>query len=264
MKNYYQTLGVEKTATPDEIKRAYRRLAGQHHPDRGGNTGLFQEIQAAYDVLGNPQRRAEYDNPHMGGMHFGQGFAGAQPFNFDTIFDIFGTRFQHNPFHQQRAQARMTLWVTLADVAQGGRKTISVGTQSGTHTVEIEIPEGIEDGTTVQYAGLAPGGADLIIQYRIHAHPGWQRQGLNLMTEQNITIWDCVLGVELTIRDLLGSQLTLTVPAYTQPGTILRLRGRGLRQKNGSAGDLLVRVNAVVPDQIDTDLIELIKSKQAK
>jgi molecular chaperone DnaJ len=158
----------------------------------------------------------------------------------------------------------MTLWVTLADVAQGGRKTISVGTQSGTQTVEIEIPQGIDDGTTVQYAGLAPGGADLIVQFRIHAHPGWQRQGLNLLTEQNITIWDCVLGVELTIRDLSGNQLTLTVPPRTQPGTVLRLRGRGLQQKNNNVGDLMVRVNAVVPDQIDPDLIELITSKQAK
>lgn len=263
MKNLYQTLGVERTATADEIKRAYRRLAGQHHPDKGGDTRLFQEIQAAYDVLGDPQRRAEYDNPHMGGMHFGPGFAGGQPFNFDTIFDIFGTRFQHNPFHQQRMQARMTLWVTLADIAQGGRKTVSVGTQSGTQTVEIEIPEGIEDGTTIQYAGLAPGGGDLIIQYRIHAHPGWQRQGLNLMTEQTINIWNCVLGGELLMRDLLGSQLTVTVPPRTQPGTVMRLRGRGLRQKN-NVGDILVRINAMIPDHIDDELIELIKSKHVK
>jgi DnaJ-class molecular chaperone len=263
MKNPYQTLGVDQTATPDEIKQAYRRLAAQHHPDRGGNTQTFQEIQSAYDVLSDPQRRAQIDNPAMGGMHFGAGFAGAHPFNFDTIFDIFGTRFQHGGFHQQRAQARMTLWVTLTDIAQGGRKTVSVGTATGTQTVEIEIPEGIEDGNTVQYGGLAPGGGDLIVQFRIHAHPGWQRQGLNLLTEQNITIWDCVLGTDVVIKDLLGNQLSLTVPARTQPGTVLRLRGRGLRQKT-HAGDLLVRVNAVVPDVIDQDLIDLIKIKQAK
>ena len=262
MKNHYQTLGVEKNASPEEIKRAYRKLAGQHHPDKGGDTHLFQEIQAAYDVLGDANRRAEYDNPAMGGVHFGPGFAG-QPFNFDTIFDIFGTRFQHSGFQQQqRPQARMTLWITLTDVAQGGRRTVNVGTQAGTQTVEIEIPEGIEDGDSVQYPGLAPGGADLIIQYRIHAHPGWQRQGLNLIAEQAVNIWDCVLGADINIRDIQGNQLSLSIPARTNPGTMLRLRGRGLRHRQGSVGDLIVRVNATIPQDIDPDIIAVLESKR--
>ncbi len=260
MKNHYQTLGVDRGASADEIKRAYRRLASQHHPDRGGNTQTFQEIQAAYDVLGDTQRRAEYDNPNLGGVHFGAGFGG-QPFNFDTIFDIFGTRFQHP---QQRSQARMTLWVTLTDVAQGGTRTVSVGTPSGTQTVEIEIPLGINDGDTVQYSNLAPGGGDLVVHYRLHPHPGWQRQGLNLATEQAINIWDLVLGTQIVIRDILGNQLNLTIPARTQPGTTMRLRGRGLKARNGGTGVLLVRVTAVIPDHIDQDIIELLQSKQSK
>ena len=261
MKNHYQTLGVDQKASPEEIKRAYRKLAGQHHPDKGGDTRLFQEIQAAYDVLGDPQRRAEYDNPGMGGMHFGAGFGG-QPFNFDTIFDIFGTRFQHGGFHQQRTQARMTLWITLADVARGGRQTVSVGTQHGTQAIEIEIPQGINDGDSVQYPGLAPGGADLIIQYRIHAHPGWQRQGPNLILEQEVNIWDCILGSDITIRDLLQNQLTVTVPPRTQPGTMMRLRGRGLPQRHGPAGDLFVRVQVSIPETIDADLLHMIQEKR--
>lgn len=260
MKNYYQTLGVERTASPDEIKRAYRRLAGQHHPDKGGDTKAFQEIQAAYAVLGDTQRRAEYDNPAQGGVHFGPGFAGNN-FNFDTIFDIFGTRFQQP---QQRMQARMTLWITLLDAAQGGHRTVSVGSPHGTSTVEIEIPLGVHDGDTIQYSNLAPGGGDLIVQYRLHAHPGWQRQELNLLTEQTVSIWDCVLGTDVIIRDLLGNQLNLTIPSKTQPGTVLRLRGRGLKQRNGAVGDLLIRVAAVIPDQIDQDIIELLKSKNTK
>jgi curved DNA-binding protein len=264
MKNHYQTLGVEKTASAEEIKQAYRRLAAQHHPDRGGDTQTFQEIQGAYSVLGDPQRRAEYDNPMMGGMHFGAGFGGAQPFNFDSIFDIFGTRFQHGGFHQQRAQARMTLWITLADVARGGKQTVSVGTQQGTQTIEIEIPLGIEDGNTVQYPGLAPGGADLIIQYRIHAHPGWQRQGLNLILEQEVNLWDCILGNEIVIRDLLQNQLTVTVPPRTQPGTMMRLRGRGLPSRHGQSGDLFVRVQTSIPEHIDQDLLEMLQDKKIK
>jgi len=265
MKNHYQTLGVEKNASPEEIKRAYRRLAGQHHPDKGGNTQQFQEIQAAYDVLSDANRRAEYDNPAQGGMHFGAGFGG-QPFNFDSIFDIFGTRFQHGGFQQQqqRPQARMTLWVTLTDVAQGGHRTVSVGTHQGSHTVEIEIPQGINDGDSVQYPGLTPGGADLIVQYRIHAHPGWQRQGLNLLIDHPVSIWDCILGADVTLRDLLGNQLSLTIPPRTNPGTVLRLRGRGLRQRQGNTGDLMVRVNANIPEQIDPDIITVLESKKIK
>jgi DnaJ-class molecular chaperone len=264
MTDYYQILGVARTASADEIKLAYRRLAGQHHPDKGGDTQQFQQIQKAYQVLGDPQQRAEYDNPAMGGMNFGAGFAGAQPFNFDTIFDIFGTRFQHSGFQQQRPQARMTLWITLPDVAQGGRRAINVGTQQGSQTVEIEIPLGIEDGDSIQYPGLAPGGADLIIQYRIHVHPGWQRQGLNLLVEQSVPLWDCVLGVDVLVRDIQGNQLNLTIPPRTNPGTVLRLRGRGLRHGQGSVGDLMVRVNTVIPEHIDPDIIAVLESKKTK
>lgn len=263
MKNHYQTLGVDQTASADEIKRAYRRLAAQHHPDKGGDTRTFQEIQQAYDVLGDAQRRAAYDQPQMSGVHFGAGFGG-HPFNFDTIFDIFGTRFQHGGFHQQRSQARMSLWITLADVASGGQRTISVGTNQGTQAVEIEIPLGINDGDTVQYPGIAPGGIDLIVQFRIHPSPGWERQDLNLVCDQSITVWDCITGAEITVRDVLGNQLSLQVPPRTQPGTVMRLRGRGLKNRHGQAGDLLIRIQAVIPDQIDAEIVEILKAKKNK
>jgi DnaJ-class molecular chaperone len=259
MKNHYQTLGVDRNASAEEIKKAYRRLAGQHHPDKGGDTAAFQAIQTAYDVLGNEQKRAEYDNPQA---HFAGQFGG-NPFNFDSIFDIFGTRFQHAHQQRHRPTARMTLWVTLADVAQGGTRTVSVGTQQGTQAVEIEIPRGINDGDNVQYGGIAPGGMDLIVQFRIHPTPQWQRQGLTLITDQAVSIWDCILGTDVLIRDILGNQLTLTVPPRTQPGAILRLRGRGLTTGSGDVGDMLVRINTTIPSQIDDDLISLIQQKRS-
>lgn len=267
MKNHYQTLGVDRSASADDIKRAYRRLASQHHPDKGGDKTQFQEIQKAYEILGDPQRRQQYDNPGMGGFGGGHPFGGGAggPFNFESIFDIFGTRFSHGgpSFHQPRAQARMTLWVSLVDVAAGQKRTISVGTAQGTVAVEIEIPLGINDGDNVQYPGVAPGGVDLIVQFRIHPNPAWQRQGLNLITEQSVSVWDCILGGELQLRDILGNQLSLTVPARTQPGTTLRLRGRGLPNGQGSVGDLLVRIQAAIPSNIDPALLDMIEQKRS-
>ena len=263
MTDHYQTLGVNRTASPDEIKRAYRKLASQHHPDKGGDKGKFQEVEEAYRTLGDPTKRQQYDNPRpqgFGGFEFHN--AGPGGFDFQTIFDVFGTRFQQP---QQRAQrAQMTLWITLQDVAQAARKTISVGTPQGTQVVEIDIPANVDDGNSVQYSGIGPGGMDLIITFRIHPNPKWARAGLHLTTEHAISIWDCMVGGTTEIRDILGNQINLTIPALTQPGSLLRLKGRGLSSRQGSTGDLLVRIQAKMPSNISTELSELIKQEQKK
>jgi len=259
MQNPYQTLGVDRNASPDEIKRAYRKLASQHHPDKGGDKTRFQEIQQAYDTLNDPQRRAAIDNPQPQGF----GFQANGPFDFQTIFDIFGTRFQHP--HQQRVQqARMTLWITLTDIAQPNRRTISIGTSSGTTAAEIDIPPGINDGDSVHYSGIGPGGIDLVITFRIHPDPRFQRQGSNLMVDQLVSIWDLILGGEQTVRDVLNNTLSLSVPPRTQPGTVFRLKGRGLALRSGQTGDLLVRIQARIPDHIPAELLEHIKAFQGQ
>ena len=256
MSDHYATLGVPRTATPDEIKRAFRKLASQHHPDKGGNTQKFQDIQAAYDTLGDAVKRADYDNPRP---QF-SGMPGGTHFNMNDIFSsMFGGQ---SPFAQQRrtqSHTRMTLWIRMADVAQGGTRPVAVGTPQGQSTIEVEIPLGINDGDNVQYQGLAPGGGDLVIQFRVHPDPIWQRNGLDLVTDVTVDIWSMILGSDITVQTLTGSNLTTAMPAGTQPRTLIRLRGHGLRDRSGNTGDLMIRVMPTIPTTIRSELLEAIE-----
>jgi curved DNA-binding protein len=266
MTDHYATLGVARTASADEIKRAFRKLASQHHPDKGGDTKKFQEIQAAYETLGDEQKRAEYDNPRPQFSGF-QGHPGGVNINeiFGQMFGQGGMHFGQG-FAQQarRNHVRMTLWISLLDVATGGKRTISLGTQQGTSTVEIDVPQGIMDGDNVQYEGIGPGGADLVIQFRVHPNSQWQRQDLNLITERTIGLWDLILGADLEIQTITGRNLTTKVPPKTQPGTSLRLKGQGLTNRNGQNGDLFVRVQVLIPDVIAPEIIAAIQNSQNK
>lgn len=260
MKDYYRILGVERSAKPDDIKRAYRRLASQHHPDKGGDKERFQEIQEAYSVLGDEQKRSEYDNPRQR-VHVNTGPAG---FDFDSIFQMFGANFRP----QHPTLTRINLWISLEDVARGGARPVSLQISNTVSTVEINIPVGIDDGDTVRYAGLAPGGLDLIVTFRISPNPLWHREGRNVTTDIEMSAWDLLLGTQTTIRDLTGSTLLLTVPPKTNPGSILRLRGRGLPASSlpgrmgGPPGDLFVRVQARWPDQVSESLLSAIKGER--
>lgn len=260
MTDYYAALGVPKTATADEIKKAFRKLASQHHPDKGGDTQKFQAIQQAYATLGDEQKRAEYDNPRpqFSGFH---GHPGGVNIN-DIFGQMFGQQFAQQHQHPRRSHVRMTLWISLLDVATGGKRTVSLGTQSGVSAVEIEIPLGINDGDNVQYEGIGPGGSDLVVQFKVTPDRKWQRDGLNLAQEIRIDIWNLILGGELTIDTLTGKTLSTQVPARTQPGTVLRLKGQGLRDRAGQIGDIMVRVQAQIPENIPPEIIDAIQKHQ--
>jgi curved DNA-binding protein len=259
MQNPYQTLGVNQGASPDEIKQAYRRLASRYHPDKGGDKVKFQEIQSAYDTLTDPQKRQTYDNPNPFGPGVNFSFRSGSPFDFENIFNAFGTQFHHQQ-PPRNQHARMNLWITLEDVAHAGKKTVSVGTTQGNFTVEIEILPGLEDGNTVQYPGIGPNGLDLIVTFRIHNHPRWERSGPNLTTEHSASVWDLIVGADAEVRDIMGNTLSVTIPPRTQPGTVFRLKNRGLKQRNGPNGDLFVRVQARIPDHIPESIITAIES----
>lgn len=263
MKDYYTTLGVKKGAADDEIKRAYRKLASQHHPDRGGDTARFQEIQEAYATLSDPEKRAAYDNPQP---RFHNNFSGGPAFDFNEIFQAFGVNLGPNPGRRSGATPRMQLWISLKDVIEGGPRIIAVQTDQGVSNIEVNIPPGVQDGDTIRYAGLAPGGRDLVISYRIRPDARWQRDGLNLIADHQIDIWDLILGAEVEITDPMDRKLQLTVPARTQPNSLLRLRGRGLPARrlpgdnpHGTPGDLLVRMLPTIPREIDPTVISAIQ-----
>jgi len=260
MTDHYETLGVAKNASQDEIKKAFRKLASQHHPDKGGDTAKFQEIQAAYDTLGDTNKRAAYDNPapQFGGF----GGSGANPFHSAQFNDIFSQMFGgQNPFQQpqRRAHMRLSLWIGLHDVATGGKRPVSLGTNVGSTTVEIEIPLGINDGDNVQYQGIGPGGQDLVVQFRVKPDPKWQRDDLNLYCEQKVPLWDMLLGGDTEIKTVLGDGLVIKIPPRCPPGTTLRLRQQGLKNRNGSQGDILVRVQPEIPLHIAPEILDAIK-----
>ena len=256
MTDHYAALGVARNATQDEIKRAFRKLASQHHPDKGGDTRKFQEIQAAYDTLGDSAKRQQYDNP---APQF-QGFPGGAQFNMGDIFSqMFGGHPGFAQQHPRRNHMRMSLWITLKDVSTGGHRQVAVGSLQGQSTIEIDIPRGINDGDMVQYQGLAPGGQDLVIEFRIHPHPQFRRDGLNLTVDHKCAVWDMILGGDTTVVNLDGTQLVVAIPPLTDNSTTLRLRGRGLQDRKGVVGDLFIRLHAQLPNQISPELAEAIQ-----
>lgn len=249
MKNYYHILGVDRNASAEDIKQAYRRLANRHHPDRGGDTSKFQEIQEAYSVLGDAERRSQYDSPQP---QFA--FSGGPMFNFDDIFEMFGARFTADQ-HYRRQVMRMQLWITLYDVFVGGPRVISMATASGNSNAEINIPPGVQDGETIRYPGLAPGGLDIAVTFRIRPDPVWQRHNNDVLCEHTLDFWDLILGTVISVTLPNRNTLQITVEPRTEPGTTVRAKGQGCPIRSGSGrGDVLVRLQAKLPRDIPDSL----------
>ena len=266
MSDHYSTLGVDKTAGPDDIKRAYRRLASQHHPDKGGDTKKFQELQTAYDTLSDPQKRAAYDNPSPIGPAHGGGWPGGQHhgnFNFNDIFQMFGARFGNDPHNMHQQATRLQLWISLHDVATGGPRAVSIGHAQG--PIEINIPRGVEDGDSIRYSRLGPGHSDLVVTYRIKPDTALQRQGDDLHIEVSVSIWNLILGADQQVPTINGNHVIIAIPPRTQPSTIMRVRGHGLPNKNtGKNGDMMVRIQARLPDSISNEILEVIQREHTK
>lgn len=249
--DYYKILGVARNASESDIKTAYRRLASQHHPDKGGDTTRFQEIQTAYETLSDPNKRQNYDNPQQ---HFSFNFGGSPFGESQNIHDIFNTFFGRGFGNPTPQPTRASIWISLRDVYEGGKRVIGLGSQH----IEINIPESINDGDQIRYPKLGPGQTDLIIQFRIKPDPIWSRQESDLCRELDCSVWDLILGNSIDVKLIDDRTMTVTINPNTQIDSVLRIRGQGLLNRNSTRGDVLIRLKPKLPNRIHPDILNAI------
>lgn len=267
MNDHYATLGVAKNATPEDIKKAYRRLAAIHHPDKGGDTAEFQKVQAAYETLSDPQKKQEYDNPnpfgHRGGPNpfGGSGFPGGFEFHMNgfDMGDIFGQMFGQSPGSRgpQMPSYRTVVWVTLEQVFAGAEQVMQLQTHTGTHTVKINIPRGIDNGQSMRYDSLIKDSI-LLVDFRIHPHAKYERQGPNLHSILEVSVLDMIVGTTTKFATISGKVLDVTIAPNSQPGSRLRIQGEGM-PINAGFGDQYLLLKPVIPDTIDSRIIDAIR-----
>jgi DnaJ-class molecular chaperone len=274
--NYYEILGVSDSATADEIKKAFRKLASQHHPDKGGDHSKFQEIQKAYETLADNNKRQQYDMQRNGfgggGPQFHWHSADMQHPDISEIFKSFG--FGGDPFggfrQQQRRNKdlRVNLQVPLNSTLEDQTKTISVQTTNGhRETVNVTIPRGITSGTNIKYAGLGdnlfntiPRG-DLYIQIIVTETENFVVSGLDLFTRVNVNCLLAITGGEVTVFGIDTKQFTVNLPAGVQHNTKFRIPGQGIYQINSELrGNLYVEVAITVPQNLTAEQLEIIRS----
>jgi curved DNA-binding protein len=252
----YSVLGVQRNASEAEVRKAFKRLAMKHHPDRGGDEEKFKQINEAYERITSPGKfRQQQDG--------GFGFDFRKGGNFEDVFSEFFD--MHNRARQRRsATVQVTLWITLEDVAMGGERPVSLQSNTGVNTVKISIPRGCVDNTQVRYQGIGPNGQDVIVVFRVRPHPVFERlKAVDLVKTVDIDFWTLILGGMVPVRTLTGRQLSLRIPPRTDNGTLMKMAGQGI-QNSRQQGDLYVRINAVIPEDIDEDIVELLSRKRSQ
>ena len=271
-KDYYAILGVKRDAKPDEIRKAYRKLAKEFHPDVNKSAGAeekYKEINEAYEVLKDPAKREKYDRlganwrsgqdftPPEGWGNFSGGgtFTTGGDFSdfFRTIFgggkttfggfqDIFSGR-GYTQAQNRDAEAELTL--TLEQVYRGGEMAMTLNG----HTINVRLPKGITEGSRIKLAGKADNGGDLYVNVHIAPHKAFSVEGSDLTRDVFVKVWDAVLGKDIHVETLDGS-VSVKMPAGIQDGQKLRLRGKGLPKRDGTNGDMYVRVRVELPKNL--------------
>ena len=262
--DHYTTLGIDRGATADEIKRAFRKLAQQYHPDKpDGDTERFQEIQSAYAVLGDDQKRAVYDNQSSPYSH---------QFSGDIPEDLFEHIFGHNqPFGFNRRQSgppknktiNIVVQVSLDEAFRGKNVVGSIRLPSGTdQAIQLTIPAGVETGDAIKYAGLGDDSiqgiarGDLVVQIQELPHDIFKRKGCDIYVEHAISVFAAIAGTVIRVSTIDDKLLEITVPPGTKPDTVFSCHGRGLPHKSTQQrGAMYVILHIKMPNNLsDADL----------
>lgn len=290
-KDYYKVLGLERSADADAVRKAYRKLAMKYHPDRNPNDKTaeehFKEINEAYQVLSDPQKRARYDQ--LGGAYsnwqqrggspgdfdWGQ-WVGGQPagtrveygeagdgFGEDIFSDFFRSLFggmgrgpQTSTRMRQAPSYQQSISISLDEAYHGTSRAF----QSGERAVTVKIPPGVKTGSKVRAPGAAPDGSDLYLLVEVTEDARFERQADDLRTTVTIDVFIAALGGEVEVPTMEGA-VTLKIPSGTQPEQVFRLAGRGMPRLRTptNKGDLFVRVKVRIPKDLTDSQKKLIE-----
>jgi DnaJ-class molecular chaperone len=287
-KDYYETLGVKRNASAEEIKKAYRKLARQYHPDvnvKAKDAGeKFKAITEAYEVLGDPDKKKQYDLFGKAGSHSGYRTAqGANPFQgrgfegfdirfggatpgggagFEDLFgDLFGGRGARPRGPRKGQDIQYTMEISFEDAVKGIQTRVNVNHDA----ITVKIPAGVDTGSKVRVAGKGESGieggpsGDLYIVTKVRPHPYFERKGDNVYLEVPVTFVEAALGTKIRVPTVTG-MIQLTIPAGTQSGGKLRLKGRGIPHlRGGGRGDQFVVIQVTVPEKLDAESKQLLK-----
>lgn len=282
-KDYYSIVGINKTATQDEIKRAYRKKAAQYHPDKNPNDKVaeknFTDLQEAYEVLKDPEKRKLYDqvglnwkqyqNMGAGNPFGGQGFSGGGSSQFSDFFETifgggaggFGNAQQRGGFgggfHQAESKPKtieLELEVSLEDIYHGTEKSVTIQNE----TVKVKIPKGIEDGKKLKLKGRGPQGSDILLSIKTRLTSTLERKGSDIIQTVLIPVWDALLGTTVSVKTLKG-ELSVKIPELSKPESTLRLKGFGLPlfHHTEQFGDVYIKVKYALPEAL-TDMQKML------
>ena len=277
-KDFYAILGVDKKAGADEIKKKYRSLARELHPDKTkGDSALeekFKAVSEAYDILSDSKKRAEYDEARSlferggfrgpmgggGGGDFSDLFGGGSPNDiFANLFGGGGVR--RGPRKGQDLQTEST--ITFKEAVFGTTLELKLSTDGGKpQTITARVPAGVNDGAKIRVKGKgAPGEAgpgDLFILLHVKAHPIFSRKAENIVLTLPVTFVEATLGADIKVPTLDGEEVTVRLAPGTPNGRTLRVKGRGIK-KGTITGDLLATIDVQVPQKIEGEASEALK-----